>query len=96
MKPSITILAALLFALIAPSQAGAVKLAALFSDHMVLQREQPVPVWGWAKPGEAITVEFAGQKKSAQADAKGRWLVRLDPLAASAEGRELVDRKSVV
>lgn len=90
MKPSITILAALLFALIAPSQAGAVKLAALFSDHMVLQREQSVPVWGWAKPGEAITVEFAGQKKGAQADAKGKWTVRLDPLSASAEGRELV------
>lgn len=90
MKPTLIILTALLVALVSPSRAETVKLDTLFSDHMVIQREQPVPVWGWAKPGVQVTVNFAGQKKTAQADAKGKWLVRLDPLPASAEGRELI------
>lgn len=63
--------------------------AAIFRDHMVLQRDMPVPVWGWAKPGEEVTVEFAGQKKSARADTAGKWLVKLEPLAVSAEPKEL-------
>jgi sialate O-acetylesterase len=60
------------------------KLASVFTDHMVLQREQAVPVWGWAEPNEKVTVEFADQKKNAIADATGKWLVRLDAMTASA------------
>ena len=41
---------------------AAVQLASPFADHMVLQRERPVPVWGTGTPGEAVSVEFAGQK----------------------------------
>jgi sialate O-acetylesterase len=66
----------------------------LFSDRMVLQRDQPVPVWGRAKPNESITVEFAGKTASTRAGADGKWLVRLDPLPASREGRDLVVRSS--
>ncbi|MCX7010643.1 MAG: sialate O-acetylesterase [Kiritimatiellaeota bacterium] len=77
--------------------AAELKLVAVFSDHMVLQRDVPVPVWGTATPGERVTVEFApstgsgqgGQKKTATADANGKWLVKLDPLKASAEPGEL-------
>jgi len=73
--------------------AAELKVAAVFSDHMVLQRDKAVPVWGWAEPGASVTVEFApstgsgqaGQKKTATADANGKWLVKLDPLEASAE-----------
>ena len=65
------------------------KLAALFSNHAILQRDRPVPVWGWSTPGDHVIVEFAGQKKSAVADGNGKWLVRLDPLPASAEPRVL-------
>lgn len=61
---------------------GDLKLAALFSDHMVLQRDKPVPVWGWAGKGERVTVAFAGQEKTAIAGADGRWQVKLDPMAA--------------
>src|SRR4051812_45868780 len=46
---------------------GDVKPAALFSDHMVLQQEMPVPVWGWADPGEQVTVTIGDQKQSATA-----------------------------
>ena len=38
-----------------------VTLPAIFSDHMVLQRDQKVPVWGFADDGEKVTVSFAGQ-----------------------------------
>jgi sialate O-acetylesterase len=51
---------------------------------MVLQREQPVPVWGHAAPGEAVAVRFAGQEKRVRADAAGHWQVTLDALATSA------------
>lgn len=70
-------------------QAAEIKLASVFTDHAVLQREAAVPVWGTATPGETVTVEFAGQRKTATADTRGKWLVKLDPLAANAEPREL-------
>ena len=59
-----------------------VRLPAIFSDHMVLQRDAVVPVWGWADPGEAVTVAIAGQTKTATADAAGKWRVTLDKLAS--------------
>jgi len=68
------------------------QLSRLFNDHMVLQREIPVKIWGWGDPGDTVTVAFAGQTQTAQACADGRWLVQLQPLAASAQGRELVVR----
>ena len=66
-----------------------VRLPAFFSDHMVIQREKPVPVWGRAEPGEAVTVSFAGQRKSGVADASGRWSVRLDKMRANASPQTL-------
>lgn len=65
------------------------KLPAIFSDHMVLQRNQAVPVWGQAEVGERVTVEFGGQVKSATANAEGQWKVMLDAMPASAEPRTL-------
>ena len=64
-------------------------LSPLFSNHAVLQRERPVPVWGWARPGEKITVTFAGQKKSATAKADGKWMVKLKAMPVSSESRSL-------
>src|SRR3954447_22420869 len=61
----------------------------LFSDHVVLQRESPVPVWGWTAPGTKVTVKFAGRTRTATADADGKWLVKLAPLPASAVSRTL-------
>lgn len=59
-----------------------VRLARLFSDHVVLQRQQPIPVWGWAKPRETVKVTLAGQTQQAKADADGKWTVRFSPLKA--------------
>ena len=69
------------------SQLLAVKLPAVFSDNMVLQRGKTVPVWGTGVPGEKITVEFAGQKKTAATGKDGHWRVDLDKLTASSENR---------
>jgi sialate O-acetylesterase len=54
----------------------------LFSDHVVLQRDVPVPVWGWAEPGQRIKVSFAGQSVETTAGADGKWLVKLGPYPA--------------
>lgn len=82
----IAILALLLFPVTA---SGEVRLPRTFGDHMVLQRDIPVPVWGWAEPGEKVTVRFAGASAETTADAAGNWEVRLPALRASAESREL-------
>ncbi len=86
-----TLLTALLLAPLA-LHAAELKLASAFTDHAVLQRDVAVPVWGQADAGEDVTVEFAGQKKTAKADASGKWQVKLDPLPASAEPRTLTVR----
>lgn len=54
----------------------------LFQDHAVLQRDQPFPVWGHAAPDTTVSVRFARQTATAQADAEGRWRVTLRPIAA--------------
>ena len=61
-----------------------VTLPALFSDHLVLQRDVAVPVWGGADPGEQVTVRGFGQTKSTTAGADGRWRLTLDQLHAGA------------
>jgi len=58
-----------------------VGLPSLFSDHMVLQQNTSVPVWGWADPGETVMVNIAGQTKTVTADATGKWSIRLDKLS---------------
>ena len=77
-----------------PSRAE-VKLPAIFGDHMVLQRDAPVPVWGRADPGDEITVTFGGQGKTTRAESSGAWQVTLDPLAFSAEPRDLVVQSKI-
>ena len=67
----------------------ALTMPSIFSDNMVLQRDKPVPVWGWADPGAEVKVSFGPHVKSAVTDASGRWLVLLDPLSASTESRTL-------
>lgn len=71
----------LLFICVCPAIAG-VAVSGLFADHMVLQRDIPVPVWGTAAPGEEVTVTLGQHKATTTADAAGQWRVRLDPSPA--------------
>ena len=75
MARSITLLALSCISLL--TMAGGVTLPALFQSHMVLQRGQDIPVWGWAGQGETVTVEFRGKKYTATADSNGKWQVML-------------------
>lgn len=62
--------------------AAELELPLLFSDGVVLQRDQPLPVWGQAEPGAQVQVEFDGTRAQATADADGRWSLRLPAHAA--------------
>lgn len=62
----------------------ALELPGIFSDHMVLQQEQPLPVWGRAEPGAVIIVNFGKQSVESVADAEGKWTATLAPEKASA------------
>jgi sialate O-acetylesterase len=79
----------LLLATLAPAAFAEVQCPPVFGDHMVLQRDRAVAVWGEAAPDEAVTVEFAGAIKTATANATGQWRVSLDPMPASAVPRIL-------
>ncbi len=57
--------------------------ANLFSDHMVLQRDQKIPVWGKGNPGEVLEVVFGSQTNSVTVDGSGDWKAWLDPMVAS-------------
>lgn len=56
---------------------AAVTLPRIFGDNMVIQRDMPVPVWGWADKGEEVTVSLGTQSRSAKAGDDGRWNVLL-------------------
>jgi sialate O-acetylesterase len=72
----------LVLALVTAPALADVRLPSVFGDHMVLQRELAIPVWGWADAGERVVVELADQRAEATADADGRWSVKLGPLPA--------------
>lgn len=79
-------------ALVAVSAAplsAAIKMPSIFSDNMLLQRGKKVKIWGTSDPRATVEVEFANQKKSAMADADGKWVVWLSPMKASANPRDL-------
>ena len=69
---------------------GFVKVPDIISSGMVLQQQAAVPIWGTALPGEAIKVSFAGQQHEAKADMSGNWVIYLDPMQASSEGRMMM------
>jgi len=73
-----------------------VKLPALFSDHMLLQRDRPVRVWGQAEAGESVTVRFPGQTASTVTGEDGRWSLFLDPLKAGGPHEMTVQGKNTI
>jgi sialate O-acetylesterase len=75
-------LAVACFLVLASRAYSDVKLPAIYTSHMVLQQGMNDRVWGTADPDESVTVEIAGQTKTATASADGTWSVTLDPLAA--------------
>jgi len=85
LTPVLVILLAL--AATAPAE---VKLPNIIGSHMVLQRDVPLQVWGWADPGEKVTVVLDADKAVATADQNGDWKVTLKPVKADGKPHQLV------
>ena len=103
MKKFLLMAVAALLAL--PGLSGELRLAGVFSDNMVLQREADCPVWGWAAPGSrvSVSVSWSRQAVSAVADAEGRWQVSLRTPEAGGpytmtvrSGKERLERRDIL
>jgi sialate O-acetylesterase len=76
--------------------AQALKVPAIIGSNMVLQRDVPVPIWGFAPAGEQVSVKFQGQTKQATTDAGGKWMVKLDPLKPGEPSEMTIAGKTTV
>lgn len=83
------------FLLLSFTAFSAVKLPSLVSNGMVLQRDTPVKIWGWANPGEKINVTFKGKKIRAVGDSKGNWACTLPATPAGGPYEITINEKSV-
>ncbi|MGB2823590.1 MAG: sialate O-acetylesterase [Phycisphaerae bacterium] len=72
------------------ASAGTLKTHGVFSSEMVIQRDKPIKIWGWAKPGGKVSVQFGRERAAAAADGKaGRWEVTFPPRGADANSQRL-------
>ena len=71
------VLAAIISIAVGGIASADVKLPAVIGDNMVLQQGAELPFWGWAEPGEGVTVTIGGKSVSATTAADGRWFVRV-------------------
>ena len=76
-------LSVILFSFFVTLLHGKLSLPSIFSDNMVLQRDQSIPVWGWSEVGNTITIELQSKKVSTVSGADGKWMLKLDPMKAS-------------
>lgn len=75
------IIAVLIVSAFSCSLLANISLPKIFGDNMVLQRDKPVRIWGWAAAGENVTLQFNQQKKNTKADKAGKWQILLAPVA---------------
>lgn len=79
-----------------------VRLPVLVRDSMVLQRDVPLPLWGWAAPGETVRVRFRGKSYKTNTASNGHWRLKLAPQTAGGpftmhiEGKNRVALKEVL
>src|ERR1044071_2395029 len=78
-RKTLALTACLLLLTLSSAARADVRLPSLIGDNMVLQQGRKVRLWGWAEPGERVTVTFRGKRSSAAADARGRWEVFTGP-----------------
>lgn len=89
LRSGVCLFAMAIFACLSGTPALALNLPRFFSDNMVLQRDMPLKIWGWADPDQDVEVSFAGQKMTSKAGLDGRWAVTLAPLPANADPAEI-------
>lgn len=89
-KSTLGVLLVLLTLIFCPAHAD-VRLPEIFQNHMVIQRDMPVRVWGWAAPGESVTATFGGASQSVEAGKNGKWFLELPAFAAGGPHELLVE-----
>jgi sialate O-acetylesterase len=80
----------------AGSAAADVRLPHVISSHMVLQRDVPAAIWGWAEPDEAVSVDLDGKAVATKAGADGKWAVKLAPMPAGGPHKIIVSGKNKI
>lgn len=83
------VIALSVLSLTAGSVFAEVSLPSVINSHMVLQRDMPLPIWGWAEAGEKVSVSLAGNTQTATTGDDGKWSVTLPAMKANAEPRTL-------
>lgn len=73
-----------------------VRLPRLVRDSMVLQRDQPLPIWGWASPGEQVTITHKGKKYKGKTDASGSWKIMLPPMPPGGPYNMIIAGKNTI
>ena len=97
-----TFLASCLIALVATLVQAELRLGTPFSDHMVLQRDREISVWGWDTPNTSITVRLGDQTAATSVTAEGKWLVKLaapsigEPESLMVEGTSRITLQDVL
>jgi sialate O-acetylesterase len=86
----------LVFVLLAFLSMANVNLPKIFGDNMVLQRNKPISIWGWASPGEKLTIQFNKQTKTTKTNKSGKWQLYLDAEPAGGPYQLLVKGKNQV
>ncbi len=95
-------IAFLLAGMLTATAFGNIMLPKIFGDNMVLQRSKPIAIWGWAAPGEKVTVQFNKQTKNTIAGAAGKWMVSLaaenagGPFELTVKGSNEIDIKNIL
>ena len=92
---TLSIIAAAALSLAWSSVAAAVKLPQLFQNGMVMQRNQPIPVWGTADKGETVTITFLKKTYGTTADANGKWRIDLPKQKAGGPYTMTVNDKTI-
>ncbi len=73
-----------------------IRLPKILGDNMVLQRNKPITIWGWADANEKISIQFNKQTKSTKADKAGKWIVVLSPEVAGGPFQLIVKGKNTI
>jgi len=88
--------------IVVSSLSAEVKLARIFGNNMVLQQNMTIPVCGWASAGEKVTVIFGKQTVTVKTDNSGKWMVKLNAVAAGGpfemtiQGKNKIDLKNIL
>lgn len=93
MRKYITVLIAIFQFHIGTAQ---VRLPRLVRDSMVLQRDQALPIWGWASPGERVTITHKGKKYTGTTNASGSWKIILPPMPAGGPYNMIIAGKNTI